>query len=84
MRMHIDCLDALAIHRDGQSLAARLLRPRAIEHRAAAKGDPGRASRNLQKMSSRGHFPSSSILICSRVSRVRQNRIKRDFRGAAR
>jgi hypothetical protein len=67
--MHVDCLDALAIHRDGQSLAARLLRPRTIEYRASAKGDPGRASRNLQKMSSGGHFPSWSILICSREYR---------------
>src|SRR5437763_4916688 len=54
----VDCPNALAIHSDGQSLAARLLRPRAIEHHAAAKGDPNRASRNLQKMSSGGHFPS--------------------------
>jgi hypothetical protein len=67
--MHVDCLDALAIHHDGQSLAARLLRPRAIEHRAATKGDPGCASRNPQKMSSGGHFPSWSILICSREHR---------------
>jgi hypothetical protein len=67
--MHVDCLDALPIHSDGQSLAARLLRPRAIEHRAAAKGDPGRTSRNLQKMSSGGHFPSWSILLCYREHR---------------
>ena len=69
MRMHVDRLDALAVHRDGQSLAARLLRPRAVEHRAAAKCDTGRASGDLQKMSSGGHFPSWSVLICSREHR---------------
>ena len=58
--MHIDRLDVLAIHRDGQSLAARLLRACRIEHRAAAKHDASRAGGHFQQMSSDGHFPSWS------------------------